>query len=345
MLETDPRFYVSLSYVRPIFDYLRQRGEDLSPYLECFGINRKELGNTDRLVKASGIDEVFALAEQRLEDAYIGLHVARNTQFQNLGTLGVLIMSCQYAREIFELHNRYQMLVGNPLYTEYRLEAEHAVLETKPVKGFPGFSRHGYDFIIGGWWHIKQSLVGNSYMPQGIQLPYSQPADAQPLESFYGVPLSFGHVTLRVLFDAHFWDLELMPADPEIKTFLEALAKQRLNRLQTLQTDANPDLARLKKFIADRLVSGVPNIESVAEDLGVSARTVQRQLDDLQTSYRSLLEQVRTDLARKHMANSDLSLLDVAIMLGFSEQSAFQRAFKRWFGCTPGEYRKQLKIE
>jgi AraC-like DNA-binding protein len=340
----EPSFYVSLGYIRPIFDFLRQRGEDLSPFLEHFGISEEALGDTDLRLAAGGIDRVFALAEQRLADPNIGLSIAKTTQLQDFGALGLLIMNCRYAHEIFELHNRYQMLVGNPLYTRYYQAGSLAVLETQPVPGCPDFSRHGYDFIFGGWWHIKQSLVGDSYMPEQIQLPYPKPAKVEALEDFYGVPLSFGHDSFRVLFDAKFWDLKLMPGDAEIKSLLEALAKQRLRRLQTLTTDSNPELARIKTFIAERLALGVPSIETIAKDLGVSSRTVQRKLDELATSYRSLLEQVRADLAKKHIADPEFSLLEVAMMLGFSEQSAFQRAFKRWFGCTPGEYRRQNAI-
>lgn len=339
-----PNFYVSLVYVRPILDFLRQRGENLAPYLALFGISHEDLSASDLRLPAQGIDQTLALAERRLEDPNIGLSVAKTTGFQDFGTLGLLIMNCRYAHEIFQLHNRYQMLVGNPLYTQYHLDGAFGVLETRPVEGYPAFSRHGYDFIFGGWWHIKQTLVGNAYMPREIRLPYPKPDDIHVLQEFYQVPLSFGHDSLRVLFDASLWNLELMPGDAEAKALLEALAKKRLQRIQALSTDSNPEIARIKNFIAERIALGVPSIETIAADLGVSSRTVQRKLDDSATSYRSLLEQVRIELARKHIIDAELSLLEVAMMLGFSEQSAFQRAFKRWFDCTPGEYRRQHSI-
>ena len=91
----------------------------------------------------------------------------------------------------------------------------------------------------------------------------------------------------------------------------------------------------------DSLSSGEPAEERLAEALSMSRRTLQRKLAENGLSYRVILDKIRHDLARRHLGSDEKSLTDIAFMLGFSEQSAFARAFKRWQGVSPSEYRSQ----
>jgi AraC-like DNA-binding protein len=123
---------------------------------------------------------------------------------------------------------------------------------------------------------------------------------------------------------------------------LEVQAQKRLQELRGEQIDQDPQLTRLRQFLVERLAFGTPSLEHAAKELGLAVRTLQRQLDARQTSYSQLLDQVRQEQARSYIDNSELSLLDVAMMLGFAEQSSFARAFKRWFGKAPGAYRRDM---
>lgn len=338
---TKALFYINLGYLRPFFDFLRSKAEPLEDYLCQLGIVEDDLGSADLRVPAEGINGLFEMAEQRLDDPFVGLHVGQSMQLNHLGIIGLLIMSCRYAREVFDLHARYQNLAGNSLNTQYHENAEQCYLESRMTTGHKPFSRHSFDFVFGGWWNLKRSMVDKLHKPLRIEFPYPEPADVGELESFFDAPMSFGHEVLRVRFEAKYLDFELMPADSDLKQMIEAQVRQRLQQLQGMQADANPYLARVKQIIAQRLAYGAPSIDGVAAELEVSARTVQRQLDQHGSAYSALLDLVRRDLAGRYIDNQDLSLLDVAMMLGFSEQSSFQRAFKRWYEQTPGEYRRE----
>lgn len=340
--QTPPSDYVTLGYLRPIFDYMRKHDEPVEPYLQQLGIEEDDLLNADLRVADADFDQLFRIAEQRLGDSNIGLHIGQSMQFQHLGIIGMLIMNCRYVHEVFDLHARYGGLVGNGLVTRYTVQDDVCCMETRRLEGARPYCRHTYEYSFGGWWNLKSLIVGDRLQPSHIELPYPAPPVTSEHHAVYaGIPLSYGHEVLRVYFSAAYRDLALMAADSQLKQVLEAQALQRLHELQGEQADRDPFVARVRQMIADRLAYGVPSVEEIAGELNVSVRTLQRQLDSGDSGYKALLDLVRADLAQKYINNRALSLLDVAMMLGFAEQSSFQRAFKRWFGNTPGEYRRQ----
>lgn len=338
---TKSRYYINLGYLCPIFDFLRAAGEELPPYLSILGVEEQDLARSDLRVPAERLNSLFERAEQQLGNADSGLHAAQATQIHHLGIIGLLIMNCRYAREVFDLHARYQNLVGNSLKTQYQINGDQCYLESRMTPGHVPFSRHSIDYVFGGWWNLKRTLVGELHKPLRIEFPYPTPKDTGELEAFFAAPMSFGHDVLRVYFEIKYLDFELISADSELKQLIEAQARQRLQQLQGEQADASPYLARVKQIIAQRLAYGAPSIDEVASELDVSARTVQRRLDQHGSGYSAMLDMVRRDLAGRYIDNAELNLLDVAMMLGFSEQSSFQRAFKRWFGHTPGDHRRR----
>ena len=100
-------------------------------------------------------------------------------------------------------------------------------------------------------------------------------------------------------------------------------------------------LLRARSLIAHRLSEAPVELAWVASQLAISPRTLQRALQDDGRSFSGLVDEVRCELAKNYLTDASLGVVDLAFLLGFSEQSAFQRAFKRWTGMTPGDYRQQ----
>ncbi len=336
------QYWTQLGYFRPIFDYLRIHEISQTPFLEVMKIHEEDLTDSDRRIPNEIGSQVLVLAERVLNDPDIGLKMGQAMQVQHMGIIGLLVMSCRKAHEAFELHTRYQSLVGNGLETEYYERDGELCMEVTTPTGHPTMNRQDYDFSIAGWLNLKRQLVGDAYHPTRIEFPYAAPADLTALRAYFQAPLSFGHEVLRIFYPLEYQDIPLLAADPQLKHVLETQAKKRLQELQGEQADTDPQLAKVRKLIAAELAYGVPSLEEIAAELGVSVRTLQRQLDGRESSFKQLLDQVRCDLAGKYIENAELTLLDVAMMLGFAEQSSFARAFKRWFGDAPGAYRKQV---
>lgn len=149
--------------------------------------------------------------------------------------------------------------------------------------------------------------------------------------------MRFGTDQCAFSFDPAYLRAPLRAADPKLAEMLERYAKEALGAL--------PDPGRVAGQVRALLIQGLPNGETslgtIAKQLAVSDRSLQRQLQEEGTNHKKLLDEVRRELATRYLAEGrDLSVSEVAYMLGFSETAPFFRAFKKWTGQTPGEFRK-----
>lgn len=334
---------VALSFMRPAVEYVREQGKDIRPLLDILGVTEADLSDPDIRVADSVSEPFMATAEALCEDPNIGLHAGSRMQASHLGILGLLVLTCESAKDAFDLVQRYQTLVGNGGAVRVVAEADELVLlyEAHPERPQP-YPRHTVESCLIGWTNIARAIGGRRFQVNRITIACEPPLDISEQEKAFDCVVEYNAAVNSIRMPAEYASVELFAGDPHLKALLEAQASQRLLALQGAQTDADPVVAKAKQLVANALAYGVPHIDEVAEQFHTSARTLQRQLDAAGKGYKELVDEVRADLASKYMRDQQLSLLDVALMLGFSEQSSFQRAFKRWFHKTPGQYRAGL---
>jgi AraC-like DNA-binding protein len=134
------------------------------------------------------------------------------------------------------------------------------------------------------------------------------------------------------------WDLPIEGSEPGLLSILESHARSQIEALPA----KDEVVAQVREAISGELRGGDPSIGRIAKKLATSERTLQRRLGDAGTSYAALLDGVRLEWAKTYLEQADVGLCEVSWLLGFSEQSAFTRAFKRWTGMSPGRFRQQL---
>lgn len=343
MTDKPEQLYVALGYLRPMFDHLQRNGHSIEPLLNLLGIQANQLSDPDLLLEDKYDVELFDLAESITGDANIGLSMGRAMQVAHLGVLGMLIVSCDTAGDAFDLVVRYQDLLGNGGVVERREEGAEAIISFTTSPGrYAKYSRQNDEFCFAGWVNICKMIGGERFAPNKVSFAHPPPADISEQQAFFNCPVEYNAAANEIRMALSYSKIQLFGGNPQLKGVLEAQAKQRLQTLQGKQTDADPVVAETKQYIADALAYGIPTVDDAAERFHTSARTLQRQLEAAGKGYKELIDEVRADLASKYMRDTKLSLLDVALMLGFSEQSSFQRAFKRWFSQTPGQYRANL---
>lgn len=340
MTKAPESIYVALGYLRPMFDYVQQQGKDIQPMLDFLGLQESQLSDPDILLDDNFDDELFQLATEATGQSNIGLKMGRAMQVAHLGVLGMLVISCDTAEDAFDLVIRYQDLLGNGGKVTRHIEGDEAIIgfETNPQR-FKAYCRENDEYCFAGWVNVGKMVGGAQFRPNKVSFAHPRPADSSEQEAFFECPVEYNAPFNQIRMPANYAQIKLFGGNPQLKGLLEAQAKQRLQTLQGLQTDADPVVAKTKQFIAEAMAYGIPSVDEAAEQFHTSARTLQRQLEHAGKGYKELVDEVRADLASKYMRDDKLSLLDVALMLGFSEQSSFQRAFKRWFDQTPGQYR------
>jgi AraC-like DNA-binding protein len=174
--------------------------------------------------------------------------------------------------------------------------------------------------------------------PREVRFAHIGPRDASVHEAFFGCPVRFRADETVVMFRAEDLALPLPKADVQLGAYLRSVAGEALEKHGGSEQS---ELDRIRTIIAEQLQKGVPSLASVAKLTNTSERTLRRRLEAAGTSFRTLLDETRAELARSYVADRRMALSEVAFLLGFSEPSAFHRAFKRWTGATPAAWRQR----
>jgi len=182
---------------------------------------------------------------------------------------------------------------------------------------------------------IVPAMGTTSTSNQAIRFPDPAPRDAAEHARIFGSPIRFDSGSCQLVFAAATLNLKIAKADQGLLAVLDRHAEELLARYP--RRDILVD--RVRRAIRDELNGGNPSLDRVAAQIGLGPRTLQRRLREQGTSHQDLLDQMRRDLAMKYLTEPQIAICEVAYLLGFSESSALHRAFKRWTGMTPSEFR------
>jgi AraC-like DNA-binding protein len=181
-----------------------------------------------------------------------------------------------------------------------------------------------------------REIAAAPIVPLTVQLPYRRPADVRAYEQFYGAPLAFGALTTAFLLRNDDLARPVVSADATLTGYLDRLAEHLLAALG----DEDTLRARVRRVLWSALSAGVPALEDVGRVVGMSPRTLQRRLRAEGTTLTAVLTELRYDLARPLLQDGRLAVAEVAFLLGYEDPSAFHRAFRRWFQCSPRAFRQ-----
>lgn len=324
---------VALGYLRALFDHLRLN--QLAAEAVLAG-RRLDFDDREARIPESEAAALFNRAARLLADPDLGLHVGEQIRPGHYGVLGYVAMACDTLGEALACQQRYQALVLSLPPMRMSPEGEGLLLcwQSVPEASY----RQLAEFNLSALLSFVRWITGLPLTPLRLDLIYPEPADTREQRRLFGCPLRYGQSEYRLLIPAAWASQPLIQPDPAMRALMDRLAERRLQQL----AQADDPVARARAQIARQLSEGVPELGRVAAQLRLSPRSLQRLLQEQGLSYSQLVEAVRRELAERYLAEPGLDLTDLAFLLGYSEQSAFQRAYKRWTGRTPGEYRRQL---
>ena len=190
---------------------------------------------------------------------------------------------------------------------------------------------------------LIRAFTGVEWNPREVRFAFPEPADTTVHRDFFRAPIRFSQPRTEIHLASSALALPLLGADPGVVAFFESYIEKRLGNA-TAPTGGAGDTSRatvadqVRDVLAKNLRGEVPTLEQVAAGLATSGRTLRRRLTVEDTSFQRLVDEARFACARRHLEEKQLSVAEVAFLLGFSEPSAFHRAFKRWAGVTPQVY-------
>jgi AraC-like DNA-binding protein len=268
-------------------------------------------------------------------DLDLGLKAAREITPGDAGALEYAICSAATFRQGLEVCARYMRLVNDALDFSLRIEDGRAILQLDSRVVMP---RTAADFQSAAF-HIAGLRSRPRELDPHYEVWFTHPRPASVDEygrTFEGGTLRFDAPFNGFVFDPEYLELPLETADPKLHDLIRKHAELLLAELPRAESVTE----KVRDLIAKELEGGDPSVANIARHLHTSPRTLGRKLEHEGASFKELLDDLRRRLALRYVGGLDLGLSEIAFLLGFSQSAAFHRAFRRWTGQTPLEYRR-----
>jgi AraC-like DNA-binding protein len=320
---------------------VEQRGVDAEAILHQVGLDLSTVSDPMARLPAHLGLAFWQQAMRETGEELLGVDVALQFMPLNFNALGYALMASENLGQMYVRLARYAHIVSDAADIRFELGAgagrlsftgDEALLGT--VDDTTRWSIFDYALLTAV--RGSRMLYGRDFMPLEIRMQRQRPRDHAKLERILRCVPIYGCTDNSMLVDPAVLNKPLSYANLEVvKASEDAMDRYRSN-----WTDRGL-VEQLSALLKELLPSGEPRQEDVAERLGVTLRTLQRRLSDARTCYRDVLNDTRHQLAISHLGSAQYSVGEIAFLLGFSEVSAFTRAFKRWTGASPREWRNQ----
>lgn len=293
----------------------------------------------DGKISAQSHYEILGLVASKVPDrAAVAIRHAQSIDIDKLGTLALACKAAPNVGSTLQRMARYHSLLSDSV--RYHLEAKgpSTFLQQDVLIGYgPGLVFSPEAGLSAMYCAIDQIAV-EKIKPDIVTFRHSAPRDAKLFEEFFGCEVKFEAEANGLLFSQASMATKNKLSDLALSEFLTKHLEAELEQIKS-----DPSLVRMTKDEIARVLSeGLPKMTDVARELGFSVRSFHRRLADQGANFQTLAEETRRDIALSMLSDGNYPLSEIAFLTGFSEQSAFNRAFKRWTNKTPSNYRKSL---
>jgi AraC-like DNA-binding protein len=269
-------------------------------------------------------------------DQDLALHLVEHTDLETLDVHFYAMLSSFTLAAAYERLCRCQRLIHETTRVTLEIEGDRATLRHQLPGGLT-VPRQSAEFIVAAWLRGGRVVTGKEWAPSEARFAHPQPEDTREHARFFRAPVHFATGENSLVFPVSLLELPCLGADPALLALLDRYAADRLQFAPRSSRLAD----RARAVLAENLCGGEPSVERLASHLKMSVRTLHRALAAEGTSYRKLLDQLRQELAVRLLRDHRVAIQEVAFLTGFSELSAFYRAFKRWTRQTPAEFRSR----
>ncbi|OMH25606.1 AAA family ATPase [Motiliproteus sp. MSK22-1] len=333
-----PTATASAKLLDPVLQIAQHNHQDLHALLAAAQLENIEKDKPGARIPTSAFCRLLEELGHRSENDRIALRIGEATQPRMLGSIGFLMTTAVDLRASYQVLIDYLPLLFEGIHlqmeqsaagTELTLELEHSE-ERKTAEWFMA--------CLLSW---PRWISGKQIPALKIELIYPPPADTQAYERFFASEVTYNGDHNRLLIPSSYLKFPCLDANEE----MHRLHLEFADNLLSVSGREGALVAQIKSLIRHGLTDGQGGIrrEKIAASLNLSLRTLQRKLGKLNTSFQELYDQTRKEQALQQIQKGSVSFGELSFLLGFSNQSAFQKAFKRWVGMPPSQYREQIK--
>ncbi|MDP9504740.1 AraC family transcriptional regulator [Pseudomonas protegens] len=330
---------LSVGFVHSLVDAVRSHGLDPTPLLEQYALDAARLGEAGARLSIPRYMRLGHGAIQLTGDPALGLRMGRLSRLSQMGLAGVTAAQAPTVREAARCLTRFEALYGSNYrgQSSFHEDANGAWLRFYSISPYNAYNRFVVDSIMSGWLQQLSSLCGQAIHAEQIDIQFERPDYHDAYALLGPTPIQFGAEQNQLRLSQANLALRNPEHCPSTWRHLVQLCERELEQL----TRTRSLRERIIQLLGPLLNGGrEPDLEEVAMRLKLPTWTLRRKLAEEGTQFRAILNDTRRDLAMTYIRDTELAFGEIAYLLGFASAEAFQRAFKRWNGQTPGEFRR-----
>jgi AraC-like DNA-binding protein len=335
ILKMDPAEYsVSAEYLSLMLEVMARRGIPSEELLVGTQIDAGCWRDPKSRVSAQDFERVASRAIRMTGEPWIGWELGASMTLSSHGFLGYAAMSSATLGEALELAVKYFRTRSTMVQLETFQEGDMAVLQVNELLSLGALTPLTMESLFSSFHFMGQKLLPGLDVLGELRFSYPEPDYFDRMRPLMPVPVYFDCAYNQMRFPVERMDRELQFADPRLARMAADQCEQEMATIK-----APPALlGQVRRII---LAGGgrFPSVEEVASDLHMSSRTLKRKLQQLGTSYQEILDGLRKGLAVEFLTQSDHTVDEIAMSLGYSDASNFARAFRRWTSRSPSDYR------
>jgi AraC-like DNA-binding protein len=319
--------------VAPMREVLPAYGLDFDVLARAAGVDPDLVSRPNTRCSSVRVQRLWQLAAEASHDPQFGLKVGRAMPPGTFHALGLGIVSSTSVLKALKRVERYSHVVSTNGRFVLVDHGPTVSLESRSTEASFRPSPHAIDALTVALCRMLTLCAGPSATPVRVQLPYRSDAPPEALRDAMNCPVEGDAPHLALEFDAVAASKPVLTGNPDLAAEADRLAARYLQSVTPEST-----AARVRQLLLKAMPSGELDQQQVARTLNQSASTLQRRLREEGTSFQDVLDATRRDLSLDYLQAGTHSLADIAFLLGFSDQSNFTRAFRRWTGKTPKQY-------
>ena len=311
-------------------------GHDMGSILSRSGLPPDLFAHPDQILSYPDACRLVEDCARVTGCAHFGLLIGQSCSLAGLGFVGTVASAATDVAEALLMLVRFLPLFDRGAVLSVRTTGDDALFAYGIVAGGLNGTAQAYDLSLMIAFNTLKELCGSCWSPSAVTLPHKAPADVRPFHMLFGTKVTFDAVEAALVFDRVWLErplthsteaerLRLLDHAARIEAMLDVTTSEQVRR-------------QLRASRPAQLLSE----NDVATSLHMTPRTMRRRLDEEGTHFRGIVEQLRYQTARQFLSTSQLDCVDIALLLGYSEASAFSRAFRRWSGQSPNAWRAQV---
>ena len=313
-------------------------GVDIVPILKKTHVTLLQIEDPGARLRVRDQINFLNLVATELQDEFLGYHLALKAELRELGWLYYVAASSEIMNEALQQAARYSSIVNEGISLRYADKGDIGIT-VRYVGVGRHLDRHQTEFTVAVLVRMCRQLTGLRLLPTRVQFIHRRERPAPELAELFGSDVEFGAAVDRATFATAIRDAPTVSADPYLNKLLITYCEEAISRKPAYKESIR---ARVENAMVPLLPHGKARAGEIAHRLGTSQRTLARRLSLEGLTFSDVLEGLRSDLAKRYLADKDLSISEIAWLLGYREVSAFTHACRRWTGQTPRGIRSRI---